>query len=53
LGVVFGLWLGWVQVMRGAHFVSHNLWTVWVVWVVLLLMYRIYPPVAPRTPNNT
>ncbi len=52
LGVVFGLWLGWVQVMRGAHFVSHNLWTVWVVWVGLLLMYRIYPPVAPRTPNN-
>jgi len=25
-----GLGLGWVQQMRGAHYLSHNLWTLWV-----------------------
>lgn len=27
-----GLALGWVQQMRGAHFMSHNLWTAWLCW---------------------
>ena len=28
--------LGWVQQMRGAHFLSHTLWSVWVSWAVIL-----------------
>lgn len=39
LGAGFGL--GWVQQMRGAHFLSHTLWSVWascaVIWAVLCI----------------
>ena len=31
---VFGLAMSWVQVMRGAHFPSHLLWTMWLCWAV-------------------
>ena len=30
LVLLVGLGLGWVQQMRGAHYFSHNLWTLWV-----------------------
>lgn len=37
LGVVLvGLALGWVQMMRGAHYLSHTLWTAWVCWALTL-----------------
>jgi membrane-associated PAP2 superfamily phosphatase len=32
--VVFGLLFGLAQVMRGAHYPSHVLWTAWLCWVV-------------------
>lgn len=35
--VVLGFAMGWGQMMRGAHFLSHNLWTLWVCWAVNLL----------------
>ncbi len=44
IGIIAGLIMGWGQMMRGAHFMSHNLWTVWVVWMLLLLMYLTWPP---------
>ena len=48
-GLLFGLALGgvmgWGQTMRGAHFLSHTLWSAWVVWLVLLLCYLLFPPV--------
>lgn len=28
--------LGWVQQMRGAHFLSHTLWSLWISWAVVL-----------------
>lgn len=31
-GLALGTVMGAVQMMRGAHFLSHNLWTLWVVW---------------------
>lgn len=31
--------LGWVQQMRGAHFLSHTLWSLWVSWAVVLLVH--------------
>lgn len=43
--LILGFGLGWVQVMRGAHFLSHNLWTAWVIWLVLFLFYYSYPPI--------
>lgn len=36
--------MGWSQTMRGAHFVSHTLWSAWVVWLVLLAAYLLFPP---------
>ncbi len=39
-GLAAGFALGWVQQLRGAHFLSHTLWSMWIaaglVWVVLL-----------------
>ncbi|PPS58283.1 hypothetical protein CRX72_12715 [Pantoea sp. BRM17] len=37
LGVALGLLMGFGQVMRGAHFFSHNLWAGWWVWLAQLL----------------
>ncbi len=33
-GLLLGLLMGFVQVMRGAHFISHNLWTLWFIWAL-------------------
>lgn len=35
LAVALGLFLGVVQQLRGAHFMSHTLWTGWVCWVTV------------------
>ncbi|HOY69645.1 MAG TPA: phosphatase PAP2 family protein [Methylotenera sp.] len=52
LGVFFGLAMGFAQVMRGAHFLSHVLWSGWVVWVALLLLYLMWPPIKVGTNSN-
>jgi len=44
LALFSGLLMGFVQIMRGAHFLSHVLWSGWVVWVSLLVLYWIWPP---------
>lgn len=46
LGLLFGLAMGWAQMMRGAHFMSHNLWTAWIVWMIVLVQYLLWPPKA-------
>jgi membrane-associated PAP2 superfamily phosphatase len=38
--VAAGLGLGWVQMMRGAHYLSHALWTGWVCWSVAALSFH-------------
>ncbi len=38
-GITLGLLMGFGQVMRGAHFFSHNLWAGWWVWLVQLLVF--------------
>ncbi|MEY8710892.1 phosphoesterase [Mangrovibacter phragmitis] len=38
-GVLLGLAMGYGQVMRGAHFFSHNLWAGWWVWLVQVAGY--------------
>lgn len=44
IGLVIGLAMGYAQMMRGAHFMSHNLWTAYIVWMVLLAQYLIWQP---------
>lgn len=42
VGVLAFAWafaLGWVQQMRGAHFLSHTLWSIWVSWGVVLAVH--------------
>lgn len=42
LGLSLGFLMGWGQMMRGAHFLSHNLWTGWVIYTFNLVVYRIF-----------
>lgn len=35
-GLAAGFVLGWVQQLRGAHFLSHTLWSIWLAAVVLV-----------------
>lgn len=42
--LMLGFIMGWGQTMRGAHFLSHTLWSALVVWLVLLLCYLVFPP---------
>jgi len=39
-----GFVLGWGQQMRGAHFLSHTLWSAWVCWAVCLLLFDALIP---------
>lgn len=41
LGIVAGLAMGFGQVMRGAHFFSHNLWAGWWVWSSQVVAYGL------------
>ena len=41
LGFVLGFAMGWAQMMRGEHFLSHNLWSAWLVWFVLFVLFVI------------
>ncbi len=33
-GIILGTGMGLTQMMRGAHFLSHNLWTFWMTWAI-------------------
>jgi membrane-associated PAP2 superfamily phosphatase len=50
VAVALGTVLGVVQMLRGAHFLSHVLWTAWVVWAVdvLLVAAYVHLPARPR-----
>lgn len=41
VAILMGFSMGWAQMMRGEHFLSHNLWSAWVVWLVLFVLYLI------------
>ncbi|QLI81019.1 phosphatase PAP2 family protein [Chitinibacter fontanus] len=51
IAVLLGMAMGWTQMMRGAHFLSHNLWTMWWTWMVLLVLYIVFPPLAAKKEN--
>lgn len=37
--VILGMAMGWAQMMRGAHFFSHNLWSGWLIWCLNFIVY--------------
>ncbi len=41
LALLFGFSMSWSQMMRGEHFLSHNLWTAWLVWAVLFVLFTL------------
>jgi|APLak6261658528_1056013.scaffolds.fasta_scaffold03969_2 membrane-associated PAP2 superfamily phosphatase len=41
LGLGTGFILGWVQQMRGAHFLFHTLWSMWIASFIILLMLQV------------
>ena len=36
VSLCLGFAMGWTQMMRGEHFLSHNLWSAWLVWATCL-----------------
>jgi len=49
-GLLLGLLFGLAQQLRGAHFLSHDLWTLAICWFSSLVLYRwLLMPVGPRS----
>ncbi len=44
LALFVGSFMGWVRMMQGAHFLSHNLWTAWLCWAGIITCYGIFRP---------
>ncbi|MEW7311611.1 phosphatase PAP2 family protein [Buttiauxella gaviniae] len=51
-GIVLGLVMGYGQVMRGAHFFSHNLWAGWWVWLTQVVVYGIVSTGLVKEPKS-
>lgn len=43
-GLAMGMVMGWAQMMRGAHFLSHTVWSAWLEWMFLAVLYHTIPP---------
>lgn len=41
IGIILGFAMGWTQMMRGAHFLSHNLWTLWIVFFINIIASNV------------
>lgn len=41
LGLTLGAIMSLVQMVRGAHFLSHNLWSLWIVWACCVGVYSL------------
>lgn len=48
--LAFGLWAGVAQQMRGAHFLSHTLWTAWLSYALSLALAATFHRRAARSP---
>lgn len=51
-GSIPGLMLGWVQQMRGAHFLTHTLWAMWISSLVILILARLFRSGCESVPNR-
>ncbi len=51
VSLLFGIVMSLVQMLRGAHFLSHNLWSLWLVWcacfVVDAVLRFVWRPAYP------
>lgn len=45
----FGMAVGWVQQMRGAHFFTHTLWSAWIACAVLFILVQCQMVRKPET----
>ena len=50
VAVATGLLFGFSQQLRGAHFLSHDVWSLAVSWTVAVLLYLLMFPPAKATP---
>ena len=41
-GLLAGFTLGWVQQMRGQHFLSHTLWTAWLSSALIVALFALF-----------
>lgn len=39
--LIFGFAVGWMQQLRGAHFLSHTLWSIWISLVTLTIIVMV------------
>ena len=44
VSLLLGAIMSITQVARGAHFLSHTLWTGWLIWTILVVFSILYPP---------
>lgn len=42
IGLSIGILLGWVQQARGAHFLTHTLWSAWIASGIFLVIYACH-----------
>ena len=47
--LVLGVLFGWAQMVRGAHYISHTLWSAWICWTACALLNALFnrPTAAP------
>ena len=48
LMLAFGLAVGWMQQLRGAHFLTHTLWSMWIAVFIVDVLYRTLGPAGRR-----
>lgn len=53
LGIVMGLVFGITQQLRGAHFLSHDLWTLMLCLSISFVLARLMLPTSPPIPAST
>jgi membrane-associated PAP2 superfamily phosphatase len=46
--IVLGQIMGFGQIVRGAHFLSHNLWSCWWVWLTQVSAYALFSSLLPH-----
>jgi membrane-associated PAP2 superfamily phosphatase len=49
VAVCIGFILGISQQMRGAHFMSHTLWTAWLCWTVGWLSHLLFSAILRKS----
>jgi membrane-associated PAP2 superfamily phosphatase len=48
VSMMSGAALGWTQVLRGAHYLSHPLWTAWLCWTIAAIGSRVQAGASAR-----